>query len=289
MAGRNNIRFLDQPNSGVSSARNAGIEIAQGEYLLFVDGDDTIQTGILPKVDQFIHGNNLDLVHFNIINDSEVADYKNAKEFELNGDCMPGPEYYLKYRRNGNARDTACTTFFRRELLEKYSIRFNEKAKYLEDGEFLAKAYSVAERCQGSFYPLYIRTQRPDSVTRSNIHKRKNTIDGVSSSAISLKKFKDQYVMDAEGIKAINQALIKFVTLTLLLCIRRFDLVSFIRYFNMFQRNGLRQLNYDGATMNFPELAKAYNHGWLPMLIYSIVHTGPFVRYKKRSVQKLAK
>ena len=36
------VRVVHQTNGGVSSARNAGIEAANGEYLMFVDSDDTI-------------------------------------------------------------------------------------------------------------------------------------------------------------------------------------------------------------------------------------------------------
>ena len=36
----NQVRALHQPNGGAGAARNRGIELAQGDYLLFVDGDD---------------------------------------------------------------------------------------------------------------------------------------------------------------------------------------------------------------------------------------------------------
>lgn len=37
------IRVLDLPNSGVSIARNAGIDVSTGEYLMFLDSDDYIE------------------------------------------------------------------------------------------------------------------------------------------------------------------------------------------------------------------------------------------------------
>lgn len=43
----NQVRALHQPNGGAGAARNRGIELAQGDYLLFVDGDDWLAPNLL--------------------------------------------------------------------------------------------------------------------------------------------------------------------------------------------------------------------------------------------------
>ena len=43
------VRVIHQPNSGVSMARNTGIELAKGEYLSFVDSDDYITYDFIEK------------------------------------------------------------------------------------------------------------------------------------------------------------------------------------------------------------------------------------------------
>lgn len=48
------IKLIDQPNCGVSSARNAGIEAAEGEYICFVDGDDIASPYMLEKLIRYM-------------------------------------------------------------------------------------------------------------------------------------------------------------------------------------------------------------------------------------------
>ncbi|MDY3663438.1 MAG: glycosyltransferase, partial [Campylobacter sp.] len=40
-----NIKVLHKQNGGVSSARNAGLELAKGDYIAFIDSDDSIKKG----------------------------------------------------------------------------------------------------------------------------------------------------------------------------------------------------------------------------------------------------
>lgn len=57
-----NILPINQANSGVSAARNNGIEKASGEYLLFVDGDDYLETEYIKKLVEAAQRNASDLV-----------------------------------------------------------------------------------------------------------------------------------------------------------------------------------------------------------------------------------
>lgn len=63
-----NIVFKQQKNSGASSARNLGLSIAQGEYILFLDSDDLLEVGILSKLENIIESNSFDIMVGNWVN-----------------------------------------------------------------------------------------------------------------------------------------------------------------------------------------------------------------------------
>ena len=56
------IRVVHKENGGLSSARNAGIEVAVGEYLVFVDSDDWIDAGCLQEFANVLQRNPVDVL-----------------------------------------------------------------------------------------------------------------------------------------------------------------------------------------------------------------------------------
>lgn len=60
-----NIRIIHQVNSGVSVARNVGIELSSGDWITFVDGDDFVEPNFISSLQRTIAINNCDMVVFN--------------------------------------------------------------------------------------------------------------------------------------------------------------------------------------------------------------------------------
>ena len=65
------IKIINQENQGVSIARNNGINIAQGEYLLFVDADDWISESMCEDLFNSIKASKSDIIYFNYYNCSD--------------------------------------------------------------------------------------------------------------------------------------------------------------------------------------------------------------------------
>ena len=85
LASRLDMRVIHQENAGLSVARNSGIMVAQGDYILFVDSDDYLQPNVLGKLLAQIECDNLDVLRFRYQNVNEsgeaFAPYKDKTNY----------------------------------------------------------------------------------------------------------------------------------------------------------------------------------------------------------------
>ena len=128
----NCIRYIDQPNKGVSVARNVGISIAKGSYLSFIDSDDVITSNYFDIIANEVE-NNYDIVFFGF------RHYKNESKFrDVYIQSHPDNILYnfVTYRAKCNLWNAVYNTDF----IRKQGICFDEKTYYNEDKEFLIKA-----------------------------------------------------------------------------------------------------------------------------------------------------
>lgn len=73
------IRVIHQQNSGLSAARNAGIECANGEYLCFVDSDDYWESNVLGGLMEQVEREKLDVLRF----DYQNVRLNSARQYEV--------------------------------------------------------------------------------------------------------------------------------------------------------------------------------------------------------------
>ncbi|MBR5523371.1 MAG: glycosyltransferase [Akkermansia sp.] len=136
------IKVIHQENAGVSSARNRGLDVATGEYVTFVDGDDWIACG---GYEAAMAGaeEDVDIIHFGTHLDS-WGDTEEARNLEKWFSCQLSegrsslPIHYWVMNSN------VTNKLYRRELIEKYVIRFPENVAYAEDLAFHYCYASVA-------------------------------------------------------------------------------------------------------------------------------------------------
>lgn len=143
-------------NGGVSHARNYGLEQAQGEWVLFLDGDDTLADGFFESVQTSLRDEN-DIVHFgwNYISANESA----AHPISENDEAVKRDEVYGQRLFHGYV----WSYLFRRNIIEEARLRFSTDVKYAEDWEFILKYYVRIERMMMLTHCLYNYVQREGS------------------------------------------------------------------------------------------------------------------------------
>ena len=123
-----NLKFIKQSNSGVSSARNKGIEYAKGDYLFFIDSDDTIDSGLLEKLINNVKNNILIGSNYCICN-------KNKKNLVIYEKEKYSKNEMIEEILTGNILGVVWGYLFDRTTIKK--IKFDTNTSYLEDTLFL--------------------------------------------------------------------------------------------------------------------------------------------------------
>lgn len=130
------VQVHHQRNSGVSTARNLGIEKAKGEWICFVDSDDWIEKDHLEKFFQY------PLDKYMVVFQGILFDYDKEPEdnipFFQYGDCLFGMESLNDMVENRILHNGCpCAKLFNRELLNEHSIRFIPQISTHEDHIFV--------------------------------------------------------------------------------------------------------------------------------------------------------
>ena len=128
-----NIIIINKENGGPSSARNAGLDIAQGEYIYFFDADDLLINTALENLFSRVQEENADLVigKYSILNTYKLSPVHTLDDLV----CLDTID---KYNTDILFTFSLSNKLFRHALIEKYSLRL-PSISYSEDGAFLVQ------------------------------------------------------------------------------------------------------------------------------------------------------
>lgn len=149
------IKVIHQENKGVSAARNAGLEAANGEWICFIDGDDAVTPNMCqlmqPYLDQendvcfFGHKEVQNAIFPKYVDTakSDGAVYLKREDFDEFLYAAFNRDYYGKYDYHKVKLSTPCK-FYRREFLNMHRIHFIEGVPTGEDCLFNLEVYKYA-------------------------------------------------------------------------------------------------------------------------------------------------
>lgn len=163
------VRVIHKENGGLSSARNAGIEAATGDYLAFVDSDDWIEPDTYEAMLQTMKEKNVMLVcagRYDV--DGETGERSLGlcpeKEEVISGDTLAGRIFTWDH-----CDTSACDKLFHRSLFREY--RFPEGV-VCEDLPVIYRVALEAGKAAILPKPVYNYYHRPDSISTAAVSEK---------------------------------------------------------------------------------------------------------------------
>ena len=155
----NRIRVIHKENGGVSSARNVGINNAQGIYITFVDSDDWIEKTCLETCSKEMDDNRLDLLQFGY---KRIASSEKILIEVPLGTPVVGKEKYIELQKFN-----VCVGggMYRLDIIQKRHLRFEIGMKLGEDQKFFFEFLMYADRIRSLHQTFYYYFLNYDSAT----------------------------------------------------------------------------------------------------------------------------
>lgn len=162
-------KIIHQKNAGVSVARNQGILASEGEFLVFVDGDDYILENHLSEL--YVEGYDFSLTQFAKKHDDRLSNYNNF-DFE-----SISTDEFIKKELNMEILFNFFQLAYKADIIKGNNIFFTPGVVYGEDIEFALKALIHGDRIHVSNEVTYYYIQRYDSAIRTTEYRRFDVVE----------------------------------------------------------------------------------------------------------------
>lgn len=164
------VRVIHQANAGLSAARNAGIEVAHGAWLSFVDSDDYIAPQFYEKLYQTAQRTDADCVMCSVQNVDESGKPIDSALMRVADEVKTGREVLRKIGRDGvTPYLTAWNKLYRRKLFN--TLRY-PAGRQNEDVFVFAELFCQVQRAVCVAEPLYFYRKRIGSIMNSVVTLR---------------------------------------------------------------------------------------------------------------------
>lgn len=164
----NRIELINKPNEGVSAARNSGLAVAKGEYVVFIDGDDFVSTDFISYMISLAKIENAEFVlSRNCFTKSSEAQIEHDTVVTLS------PSEATALLLSPNVIVGCWNKMFRREFLYANNLFFSTELFYGEGLNFITKSSQLSRHVTvGSRKVYYYRRNNEYSATsKYNINK----------------------------------------------------------------------------------------------------------------------
>lgn len=166
------IIVVHRVNKGVSSARNAGLDISCGKYIGFVDPDDWTAPEMYGEMLKAIQSNKVEMVICGYDYYDESGKIDNGRCYVIKENEIISQKEIMRRFADmpPSIRHGVCNKCFNKSLLDEHGIRFNEKLHSSEDVLFLTEYTNIIKNAVIIHQPLYKNTVRQGSATHGGLN-----------------------------------------------------------------------------------------------------------------------
>lgn len=199
------VRVIHKPNGGLSSARNAGLREASGEWILYVDSDDYILNDSCERL--IAVGAKYDC---DIVSADAIREFNGGREYMVHGSladgkCYPSRDFIIKTVKPCEWYAPACFNLYKRSFLIENNLFFVEGLLH-EDMEMQPRVFLAAKTVAYCAYPFYRYVDRASSIMNaSKVDERVTAMEWIYSNW----KSKFDAIEDGELARALNGHLAK--------------------------------------------------------------------------------
>lgn len=162
------IKVIHQKNKWLGGARNSGLKIATGEYVLFVDSDDYIHEETCEKLLSYVNKMQVDLLLFDFYNVDQEGKVSSVKSIDIQAEKIfrgkEVQELLYPFIISTHTVNSACMKIYKRSVLIDNEIYFDEIIRYAEDYEFCLRLFPVIQSFAYVNKPFYYYIQNDNSI-----------------------------------------------------------------------------------------------------------------------------
>lgn len=180
------IKVVHKQNGGLSDARNAGIDIADGDFLAFVDGDDYLEINAYELMIAEMQDAEVSLVSAGMITE-DINGNINKLMNETKAKLSREEAFANLLGNNRTIGQSSCNKLFRKQLFEK--LRYKKGIIY-EDMQLLPQILDICEKVVLLNVPVYHYVKRSGSITENKFSRWKYEGRKIADEAIDICKQK---------------------------------------------------------------------------------------------------